>query len=78
MEQGYDCQSLGIPAFRLGPLVLIAELAGEAEIVLGARSASNDGDHMVDLKPTQHIVLVAETVLAAMAGTSSYSSARIF
>ncbi len=59
MEQRNDFQGLGIPAFRLGPLVLITELTGKAEIVLGTRSAPNNGYHMVDLKPTQHVVLVA-------------------
>ncbi len=35
MEQRHDLQSLGIHAFRLGPLVLIAELTGKTEIVSG-------------------------------------------
>ena len=78
VEQSHDYQSLGIPAFRLRPLVLITELTGKAEIVLGTRASSNNGDHMVDLKPTQHIVLVAETVLTAVASTLSYPLTRLF
>ena len=51
-----------------GPFVLIAQFTSQAKIVFGVCTTFGNGHHVVCLQLSQHVILMAQTVFAAIAG----------
>jgi hypothetical protein len=58
-----------VEAMGSGPFVLIAQFTSQAKIVCGVCTTFGNGHYVVDLQLSQHVILMAQTVFAAIAGT---------
>jgi hypothetical protein len=55
-----------INAFRLRPFVLIAQFAGQAQVLLCVSTPSGKRPDVVNLKPAHNVILVTQAVLTAI------------
>src|SRR6516165_645575 len=66
MIQGHDAAGLRVNAGKIGPLTVVAMMAGQSEIIEPVRAAVLLGDDVFDMKAViRFVVLVQAAVFAA-------------